>query len=170
MLGHLRRAEAAVSARLDEGGAVMQKPLLLALRLGWGVAFMNSGWRKLFHWPSVNYCSFDYFRSLGIPFPGTTLVAMAMTHFCCGLMLVVGFRARFAAFALSVTMVAAYVIVHREALTDSDLFVKADPFSYLFACLVVLAFGPGEWSLDRRWLGTRDREPCSPVGPAPRVL
>jgi len=39
--------------------------------------------------------------------------------------------------------------------SNSDKFVKADPFPYLLTALIVLAFGPGLFSIDallKRWV------------------
>ena len=54
--------------------------------------------------------------------------------------------------ALTFTMLVAYATADREALfwvvSDTDKFTGATPFLFLFAALLVLAFGPGRLSLD----------------------
>jgi len=49
-------------------------------------------------------------------------------------------------------MVVAFVIADREALgsifSDPDKFYAAAPYTYLFASLLILFFGPGKLSLD----------------------
>jgi putative oxidoreductase len=61
-----------------------------------------------------------------------------------------------------VSMSVAYLAGDFEALTsifsNSDKFVKADPFPFLLVALIVLVFGPGLFSIDallKRWLGPR---------------
>jgi putative oxidoreductase len=36
----------------------------------------------------------------------------------------------------------------KHIFSDPDKFVSADPFLYLLACVIVLVFGPGVFSLD----------------------
>jgi putative oxidoreductase len=55
---------------------------------------------------------------------------------------------------LIITLVVAYLTSEQDALqklfsfTDIDPFLNAAPFLFLLACLVLLAFGPGVFSLD----------------------
>jgi putative oxidoreductase len=46
----------------------------------------------------------------------------------------------------------AFITADREALlsifSDTDKFYAAAPYTFLFACLIVLIFGPGKLSLD----------------------
>ena len=50
------------------------------------------------------------------------------------------------------TMIVAYATAESEALhavfSDPNKFLSADPFLFLLASLIVLAFGPGKLSLD----------------------
>jgi putative oxidoreductase len=50
------------------------------------------------------------------------------------------------------TLTVAYITADREALTsifsNPDKFYKADPYTFLFAALLVLIFGPGRFALD----------------------
>ena len=50
------------------------------------------------------------------------------------------------------TIIVAYATADREALmaitSDPDKFVSAAPFLFLLASVIVLAFGPGKFSLD----------------------
>jgi putative oxidoreductase len=49
-------------------------------------------------------------------------------------------------------MLMAYITADREALfsffSDPDKFYGATPYTYLFASLIVLIFGPGKYSVD----------------------
>ena len=154
----LRQLDATMTQMLDDAGQRFQPWFLLLVRVAWGLAFVDSGYRKLVHWPSINYCSVDYFRELGIPLPAVVLPAMALTHIAGGLCWIAGLRVRMASVALGVTMVAAYLIAHRDTLTDWSLFVKADPCTYLIVCCALLCWGPGAFSLERRW-----RQPQQPA-------
>jgi putative oxidoreductase len=52
-------------------------------------------------------------------------------------------------------MLTAYITADREALfsvfSDPDKFYGASPYTYLFASVIVLVFGPGSFSVDA-WL------------------
>jgi putative oxidoreductase len=68
------------------------------------------------------------------------------------LLLIVGLASRLTAIPITVIMIVAYVTADFEAISkffsDPDKFVKADPFPFLFAALIILIFGPGKFSLD----------------------
>lgn len=136
----------------DEWGSSLQAPLMLAIRLLWGYFFVNSGIIKLGNLPNVA----EYFAEEGIPFPMLSACLTGGSHLFCGLALMVGFMSRIAAIPLGFTMVVAYLTVHSSAINPADPvdFLQALPFLFLYACLLVIAFGPGKWSVDH-WLSSR---------------
>jgi len=126
----------------------LQSPLLLAIRLYWGWQFLQTGWGKLNNISKV----VDFFTSLGIPAPSFTAHFIAVLETAGGVLLILGLASRLIALPLVINMIVAYIAGDREALTsifsDPDKFTKADPFPFLLASLIVLAFGPGWFSLD----------------------
>jgi putative oxidoreductase len=126
----------------------LQSPFLLAVRLYWGWQFLQTGWGKLTHMSKA----VDFFTSLGIPAPALTAHFIAVLETTGGILLILGLASRLIALPLVINMIVAYIAGDREGLTsifsDPDKFTKADPFPFLFASLVVLAFGPGWFSLD----------------------
>ncbi|HMD61241.1 MAG TPA: DoxX family protein, partial [Opitutaceae bacterium] len=66
--------------------------------------------------------------------------------------LLAGLFTRFAALALIGVMAVAYATAEKDALraifTDSDKFVSATPFLFLFASVIAFSFGPGKLSVD----------------------
>ena len=68
------------------------------------------------------------------------------------LSLAVGLGSRLFAFLLAADMAVAYWIADHQALlaffSDPDKFSAAAPFTFLFASLIVLIFGPGKLALD----------------------
>src|SRR3984885_2048105 len=128
----------------------LQSPFLLAIRFYWGWQFFQTGWGKLRNIQHVT----QFFQSLNIPMPEANAWIVAIMECFGGLLLMAGLGSRLVAFALAFDMVIAYVTADSEALksifSDSDKFVKADPFPFLLMTLTVLAFGPGKISLD--WL------------------
>jgi putative oxidoreductase len=119
------------------------------VRLYWGWSFFQTGKGKLTDLGNVT----EFFQSLGIPAPGVNAALAGTTECVGGLLLLVGLASRPAAMALSFTMIVAYLTADLEAVknifSDPDAFLGADPFQFLFASVLVLAFGPGFFSLDR---------------------
>jgi putative oxidoreductase len=129
------------AARLDS-------PFLLLVRLYWGWQFTQTGWGKLHNLPHVR----DFFASLNIPVPGVMAPAIASLEFFGGILLIVGLASRLTGLLLACNMFVAYVTSDREALSsilsNPGKFYIADPFTFLFASLLVLIFGAGYFSLD----------------------
>src|SRR5260370_3957598 len=72
---------------------------------------------------------------------------------------------------LTVILITAYITADREALfsifSDPDKFMASAPFTFLFASLLILIFGPGKIAVDTL-LGRCVSAPADPaVGPAP---
>ena len=126
----------------------LQSPLLLTVRLYWGWQFFQSGVGKLKDIDKV----VDFFTNLGIPHPAFTAHAVGGLECVGGALLFVGLGSRLITLPLTVNMVVAYITADREALlsffSDPAKFYAADPFTFLFASLLILVFGPGKISLD----------------------
>lgn len=126
----------------------LQSPVLLAIRLYWGWQFFQTGLGKLRDLDKVT----DFFTSLGIPHPAFTAQMVGGLECVGGALLFVGLGSRLISLPLTVNMVVAYITADREALlsffSDPGKFYGADPFTYLFASLLILVFGPGRISLD----------------------
>jgi len=129
-------------------GNSLQSPLLLAVRLYWGWQFAQTGWGKLHNIPHVT----EFFMSLGIPAPGLNAWVVALMEFVGGILLIVGLGSRLTGLALTVDMIVAYAAADRRALaaifSDPGKFYNADPYTFLFASLLVFVFGPGKLALD----------------------
>ncbi|QNI33890.1 DoxX family protein [Alloacidobacterium dinghuense] len=128
------------AARLDS-------PFLLLVRLYWGWQFAQSGWGRLHNSHAV-----EFFASLGIPAPGIVEPAVSCLELFGGILLIVGLASRLTGFLLACDMAVAYLTSDRDALrsifSDPGKFYNADPFTFLFASLIVLIFGAGFFSLD----------------------
>jgi putative oxidoreductase len=126
----------------------LQAPFLLAVRLYWGWQFSQAGWGKLHRLPQVT----KFFASLGIPLPHLNAVFVSTTEVVGGILLALGLGSRLISVLLSCDMIVAYLASDREALraifSDPGKFYNADPYTFLFAALMVLIFGPGLLSLD----------------------
>ncbi len=126
----------------------LQSPFLLAVRLYWGWQFAQTGWGKMHHIAKIA----GFFASLGIPFPSATAHFIAGLEFAGGLLLIVGLGSRFIGLLLAGNMMVAYWTADHDALvsffSDPGKFYVADPYTFLFASLMVLIFGPGLLSAD----------------------
>jgi putative oxidoreductase len=126
----------------------LQSPFLLVVRLYWGWQFAQTGWGKLHHIGKIA----DFFASLNIPFPALSAHLIAGLELAGGILLILGLGSRFIALLLACNMFVAYWTADRDALTsifsDPGKFYVADPYTFLFASLMVLIFGAGLFSLD----------------------
>jgi putative oxidoreductase len=135
-----RRAVAALS--------LLQSPMLLAVRLYWGFQFAQTGWGKHHNLAKIT----GFFASLNIPFPAFNAHFVSGLEFVGGILLMLGLFSRPIALLLAGNMLAAYWTADREALTsifsDPGKFYVADPYTFLFASIMVLIFGAGFFALD----------------------
>lgn len=126
----------------------LQSPFLLAVRLYWGWQFSQAGWGKLHRLPQVT----EFFSSLGIPLPHLNAVFISSLEVGGGILLALGLGSRFIGFLLAGDMLVAYLAADRDAIraifSDPGKFYNADAYTFLFAALMVLIFGPGRFSLD----------------------
>ncbi|HEY3857891.1 MAG TPA: DoxX family protein [Verrucomicrobiae bacterium] len=128
--------------------SLLQSPLLLAVRLYWGWQFFVTGRAHLQNLGKTT----EFFQSLHIPMPHLNAIMAGSTECVGGLFLLVGLGARLVSIPLIFTMIIAYVTAESDSLkkifSDPDKFVTATPFLFMLACFIVLAFGPGVFSLD----------------------
>src|SRR5277367_2267710 len=136
----------------------LRSPFLLAVRLYWGWQFATTGWGKMHHMDKIT----AFFTSLNIPFPAFNAHFIAGLEFFGGILLILGLGTRLVGFLLAANMFVAYWTADREALvsilSDPGKFYVADPYTFLFASVMVLIFGAGLYSVDTlvaRYLGRR---------------
>jgi putative oxidoreductase len=126
----------------------LQSLLLLLIRLYWGWQFAQTGWGKLHNLSHVT----EFFTSLGLPMPGVTAVFVALVEFVGGILFALGFGSRFISLVLFANMTVAYWTADRVAflgvISAPDKFYGADPFTFWFAALLILVFGPGIFAID----------------------
>jgi putative oxidoreductase len=126
----------------------VQSPFLLCVRLYWGWQFMQTGWGKLHSLAQVT----QFFTSLGIPAPGTTAMFVGCVELAGGVLLMLGLASRLTGLVLTGNMLTAYLTADREAFlsifSNPGKFYGADPYTFLFAALLILIFGPGWIALD----------------------
>jgi putative oxidoreductase len=149
MLGKsvFRQAALAYEA-LIKAASSFQSPFLLAVRLYWGWQFAQTGWGKLQHLPRVT----NFFATLGIPAPALSAVAISWLELAGGIGLALGLGSRFWALLLTGDMFVAYLTAGRQNLlaifSDPGKFYGDDAYTFLFASLLILTFGPGKFAVD----------------------
>ena len=137
-----------VHVGLAKAASYLQSPFLLAVRLYWGWQFAQTGWGKLQHLEKVT----DFFTSLGIPMPAASAVFVSWLEFVGGICLALGLGSRAFGLLLAVDMLVAYWSASRPALfsifSDPGKFYSDDAYTFLFASVLILIFGPGKFALD----------------------
>ena len=117
-------------------------------RVGLGLLFVISGFGKITGFAGTA----GYMASKGMPMAEALLVGAIAVELIGGLMLVAGYKARWAALAIAAFLVPTTLIFHSpvgpEAQAQMTQFLKN--LSILGGMLYVAAFGAGAWSLDRR--------------------
>lgn len=146
-------------------GGLLQSPLLLALRLFFGISFVMAGFGKL---QDINKF-IEYLTTLNVPYPELGAWIAALTETVGGAFLTIGFLSRLVALPLVIAMAVAYSTAHVESLyvvtTDPKLFVSQPPFNFLLTSLLVWAFGPGFFSVDHFLLKKPEPKEKPPVKP-----
>src|SRR5277367_4620509 len=137
-----------VYRRISVGLSFLQSPMLLVVRLYWGFQFAQTGCGKLHNLAKIT----EFFASLNVPVPGFTAPAISTLEFVGGILLMLGLFSRPVAFLLACNMFVAYWTADREALStifsDPGKFYAADPYTFVFASLMVLIFGAGFFAVD----------------------
>lgn len=140
----------------------LQSLLLLVIRLYWGWEFFLTGKGKLMDLEKPA----AYFQSLGIPLPYAQALLAGATECFGGLLLLAGFCSRLISIPLTILLTVAYLTADLDKVkmifSDPDKFLTADEFPFLFVVLLVLAFGPGKFSID--WVIKRKVAPPPSVG------
>jgi len=126
----------------------LQSVFLLGVRLYFGWQFIQTGWGKLQHIQRV----IGFFGSLGIPFPAANAWFISLLEVVGGALLAFGLGSRFLSLLFVGDMLVAYITADRDAFlsffSDPSKFTSASPFTFLFASLLILIFGPGKIALD----------------------
>jgi putative oxidoreductase len=142
MAQNLRIYHRAVSAL-----ASLQSPMMLAVRVYWGFQFAPDRWGKLHHLArsqASSPASISRFRPQRavhcvLEFVGVFLMMVSLVSWSMGFVMVFG-------------MFVADSPADREAFTsiffDPGKFYVADPYTFLFASLMILIFGAGLFSID----------------------
>jgi putative oxidoreductase len=100
-----------------------------------------------------------FFTDLHIPFPVENAWLVAFTETFGGLFLAIGLLSRLTAIPVFINMTVAYLTTEQDALhklgdlsgfpdINTDAFAAAAPFFFWALAILILAFGPGAYSVD----------------------
>ena len=129
----------------------LQNTAALAGRILLALLFVISGFGKITGFAGTA----GYMASKGMPMPEVLLVGAIVVELLGGLMLVAGFKARWAAAAIFAFLIPTTLVFHNPAgLTGQEaqnqMIQLMKNLSIMGGMLLVAAFGPGAWSVDRR--------------------
>jgi putative oxidoreductase len=115
------------------------------------IIFIKAGWGKIGGWEATA----GYMASKGLPLVPVLLAGTILIELGGGLMLALGWKARWAALAIFLWLVPVTFIFHAfwgidaaQVQNQMNHFLKN--VAIMGAMLMVFAFGPGAYSLDRR--------------------
>jgi putative oxidoreductase len=121
---------------------------LLIGRVLLGVLFIAHGWQKLF--TNGVDATAAFFGQMGVPLPTLAAWGAGLVELGGGVALVLGLLTPLAALALLLDMIGAYAFVH----AGNGVFIDEGGFELVGAlgagCLLLIAAGPGRYSVDSR--------------------
>ncbi len=128
---------------------------LLLVRLVMGLAFILHGWPKIQN-------PMGWMNEMGgSSVPSILQAVAALAEFGGGIGLILGLLTPVAAFGLVCQMIGALILVH---LPQGHPFVSQGgpsyelPLVYLVVAIMLIALGPGKWSIDALWFARRGFE------------
>ena len=123
----------------------------LVARILLAILFIKAGWGKIGGFEGTA----GYMASKGLPMPQVLLVLTILIELGGGILLAVGWKARWAALAIAAFVVPATLLFHQfwgipadQVMNQSNHFFKN--VSIIGGMLMVFAFGPGAYSVDKR--------------------
>ncbi|RGP41053.1 Inner membrane protein YphA [Altererythrobacter insulae] len=122
-----------------------QDGLILVGRLLLAALFILAGVNKL----TAMEGTVGYIASVGLPLPELVYFGTVALEIGAGLLLAVGFKARYAAIALGIFSVLTAVIFHNDFAQQSEMTAFLKNLAIGGGMFAVAAFGPGRFSLDR---------------------
>jgi putative oxidoreductase len=126
--------------------------VLSILRIMTGLLFLEHGLQKFLYFPPGEMAGFGW--SLDNPGAFAGIIELV-----CGALVALGLFTRAAAFLASGTMAVAYFYAHAPQNFFPVNNMGDAAILYCFVFLYLVFAGPGPWSLDARFRGTRAGEP-----------
>ncbi len=136
--------DSASTSSLNDAVALVGRILLAAI-------FIKSGFGKITGFEGT----VGYIASKGLPLPQIGAIVAILVELGGGILLAVGFKARWAALAIAIFTLAAGIIFHNDWAVDAAQRMGQEinfwkNVSMTGGLLMVYAFGPGRYSVDKR--------------------
>ena len=139
------------------GNSELEQYAILLVRVSLGLFFAISGANKLFVAGSTQ-TMYETLVEAKVPFPHQMVYLVSGVEFVCGFLLVVGFLSSPACVALLVDMLVAILTTRLSAMPKGlsplnwlDDFLYLPEVLYVLFFVLLICFGPGEFSIDY-WL------------------
>ena len=131
--------------------ASLQNPLALLGRALLALLFIPAGFAKIAGFAGTA----AYIASKGVPFPEVAAAAAIVIELGLGLLLLIGWQARWAALGMAIfTLVITFIFHNYWAMEAAQKMMQQQAFfkniAVIGGLLLVAAFGPGAFSLDGR--------------------
>ena len=115
---------------------------LIVLRIAGGGFLLTHGWGKFL---KVINGNFEFGDPIGLG-PTFSLILAAFAEFICSILIVIGFKGRFASIFTMITMLVAAFVQH----WDDPWRRKEFPLLYFAIFLAIFLMGTGKYSIDGR--------------------
>lgn len=117
---------------------------LLLLRLFIGLRIIYGVFDNIISWDRMMEFS-GFLKASGFPAPTFCAVVSVYAQFICAVLILIGYKTRFATFILVFNFIVAIVMVH---LNDS-IEAMTPALAMLFISLGLLFTGPGKWAVEK---------------------
>jgi putative oxidoreductase len=115
---------------------------LALLRIGASALLLTHGFSKF---QKLLSGDFEFGDPIGIGSTPTLFLAV-LAEFICPILIIIGYKTRWAAIFPAITMVVAAFIVHAQ----DDIGVKEKALLFLIAFVSISLLGPGKYSIDKK--------------------
>ena len=115
-------------------------------RIGLSAIFIMGGWSKITGFAGM----VAYAASMGVPFAELAIVIAIVVELIGGLMLLVGYKTKWAALAIAVFLVPVTFIFHGNFADQTQMMAFMKNFAIFGGMLYVAAAGAGRYSLDEK--------------------
>ncbi len=128
------------------GSSKSQDTLALAARLLLAALFILAGINK----QSSMEQTVGYIASVGMPMPELVYFGTVAIEIVGGLMVALGFKARYGAGALGIFTVLTAVFFHNDFSQQTEVTIFLKNLAIAGGLFAIAAFGPGRFSIDRK--------------------
>ena len=113
--------------------------LFVGLRLFYGVIDNVLSWNRMMEFS-------EFLHGQGFPWPMVSAVVSVYAQFICSILILIGYKIRFASFIMIANFLVALWMVHRNDTVEG----MTPPLAMLFGSLTLLFVGAGKFSFDRQ--------------------